>query len=1116
MNTSASLRLIAFAVLVCIGIGFPCLNLCRAQVAASVLNGTVTDPTGAAVPNCRVTITSPTTGFSRSVLTGSSGTFSIPDLTPSVYDVSAEAEGFKKAVAPKLTLQVGQTTTQDFRLELGQLTQQVTVSAQTPLLNTTSGQLGTVVTSALMTQLPLNGRNFLQLNLLSPGTINDKNSNTTNDVSIDPSVSQATFSVNGQKSDYNIYLVDGVDMKEWEAAPPIFHPSVDAIQEFQTTTSNYAAAFGVEAGAQVNLVIKSGTNRLHGTAWEYLRNNMLDARNFFEPSSSAPPFKRNQFGFNLGGPVYLPRVYNGKDKSFFFFNYEGFRQVRLVPEQGFFPTPAQLAGDLSTVVTPGSPLIDPFTGQPFSSNAIPPDRIRPATLEGFLQNGIGKGPWIPAPNTSAPGVNFTRDSPFNYSKNQYITRVDHNFGSKTSAYGHFVYQRESKLDPEVSPTWSESESINSYSIAGHVSRVIKPNFLFEVGTGLNHILHTVVQSTAFKNDITNKILGIKGDATVPASWGAPVWSVAGYSNLGEVHYGPREWYGNVFDLKPNFTLSKGRHNLKWGMDLMRINQNFPEIFATNGEYSYDGRFTGYPLGDFLLGLPGSIFASTTGFAPDTYNSALGPYFQDDWKVTPNLTLNLGLRYEWIGIPLSDNHRSISNIFFPSNNGVPEVVIANGASPINFQGAQQTFFTGVPFVRASSVGLPPQLGFNDNKDFGPRLGFAYKLPRFSDTVFRGGYGVFYVYDIMDKWIEASVDPPFVSSLFVALDQTNFRSFDPLNPYANAESSAAQVFGNEINHKLGRVQEWNFSLQRTAGNTLFSLAYVGNIDDHLADLEEPNQAVPGPGAIESRRRWPSQGVLFVAGENGISNYNGLQAKVQHDFSKGLALLASYTWSRTLDNTGGTFVGESDRGNPQNFLNSHGEYGLAGQHAENRFVVSYVYELPVGKGKRFLSRGGAANAVLGGWQINGITAAVTGNPQSAFQVFNVANTDVGSIRPDLIGNPNDLSHSRPRGQQVAEFFDTAAFRQADLTNGPYRFGNAGRHIIIGPGTYDYDFALYKNFRIKESGQIQFRAEFFNLFNRPIFGAPGSTLGTPQFGVLTYTSTDSREIQFALRLSF
>lgn len=1078
-------------------------QLAFGQVAVSVLTGTVTDPSGATVPNAVVKVFSQQIEVSRRVITSSDGSYTISDLQPGQYSILVEAPGFAKAVIPQIVLYVGQTSTQNIRLQIGGAKQEVTITGQAPLLNTSNGQLGTVITPTLMAQLPLNGRNLMQLNLLSPGAITDKTGNTSSQVSLSPAT--VTFSVNGHMSDFNMYLLDGIEIKDWQHGTSMFAPSVDAVQEFQTTTSNYSAAFGAEAAAQVNLIVKSGTNQLHGALWEYLRNNLFDARDFFQPGPD-PPFRRNQFGANLGGPVYLPHIYHGKQRTFFFFNYEGFRQVKQVPETGYYPTSAQLHGDLSGVVTPGTPLINPFSGAPFAGNIIPASMIRPSSLLNFLDTGIGKGPWIPAPNADLPGINYIHDSGLNYFANQYIARVDHNITDNTALYGHFTWNTELRDDPNLNPNWSEYEDSQTYSASAHLSHVFSPNFVFEVATGYTHFYQDLVQSTAGVNNISNSILGINGSATVPDAWGAPVWNVAGYSNLGEVNFGPRRWFVNVFDLRPAFTRTSGKHTLRWGLDFQRVNEDFQEIFRTNGIWDYNGYFSGYALGDFLLGLPNTINSSPDPFAPNVYNSTFGP----------NLTINLGLRYEWVGIPLSHNHRSISNIYFPPDNGVPVLVVADDAGPIKFDGVQESLFTGDPFVRASSVRLPEQLAYNDNLDFSPRLGFAYRLPGTASTVVRGGYGLFYSENIQDQWLESAVDPPFVRSDLTVVDSTNFRTFDPTNPYVNAVASAAQLFGNDINHRMGRTQEWNLTLERTQWNTLFSAAYVGNLSDHLTDLEDPNQAAPGPGSVDARRAWPTQGVLYLAGNNGIANYNSLQLKAQHSFANGLEFLASYTRSKTLDSSDGTFVGEGGRGfDTQDFLNRHTEYGLAAQDVGQAFVFSYLYQLPFGHGRMFLNRTGLANALFGGWQINGIVSAIAGDPFTISQAANGANTDVGTFRPNAVSNPV-LPSNRPRGEMVAEFFNTAAFVENVPIDGVYQFGNTARNSVIGPGTLDCDLSLFKDFNLTERGILQFRAEAFNIFNRPIFAQPGAELGTPTFGVLTSTAIDPREIQFALRLSF
>lgn len=1087
--------------------------ICRAQRASTALEGMVTDTSGAVVQGATVVLVSRDTAFTRTTVSNEAGSYSFPDLPPGLYEVSAEARGFKKTVARDIRLHVGLPVQQNLHLEVGAVTEQVSVTAAAPLLRQTTGEIGTVIEGKALTEIPLNGRNFLQLNLLSPGAIRSKNSNTFDDVQINPTAQ--SFNINGQRGDYNLYLLDGVSIKEYQHGSNTFSPNVDSVQEFNQASSNYSAAFGAEAGAQVSLVTRSGSNALHGGAYEFLRNNRLDARNFFEQSRQAPPFRRNQFGANIGGPLTIPRLYSGRDQTFFFGSYEGFRESKDVPLLGNFPTSEQLQGDLSTLVTPDQPLIDPLNGQPFPGNRIPASRM-PSTLLPFLQNGIGKGPWLPAPNSATPGFNYFRDSSRRFNNDQAITRIDHRIGSKTFLYGRYGYNRANLLNPNLNSNYTVTQENNAHSASVHVTNMLRPNLIAQFTFGYSRFLQNEPASTVGRYDITNKILGIQGLATNASSWGAPGWSVTGFSGLGQGGSLPRRWNPQSYEFRPAINWMRGSHNIKFGGDVTRFLDTFTEIIGPNGDFSFDGRFTKYPLGDFLLGLPSGSFFSPEPFNPEQRYSQLGFYFQDDWRVAPRLTLNLGMRYEWSGVPYSSN-RTMSNIYLGPNGAAPVIVVSEGARGIVFEGVQHPLLGIAPYVKATSVGLPDSLAFSDKGNIGPRFGFAYSLPG-AGTVLRGGYGWFYQRDTENKFVDMALNPPFVSIRTQAYNQANFTAFDWFNPAANTSIAGVGLFANDPYVKNGRIQAWNLSLERSVWSTLFSAAYVGNVSRHLSNLEFPNQARPGPGSINSRRPWPDSGLIYYQNYNGNANYNGLQLKAQRNFAAGFMLLAGYTFSKTIDDTGGTFVGEGSRGFVvQDTLNRHADRGLAAQDIRQRFVVSYVYELPFGHGKRLLSRGGAPAAVLGGWQVNGVTAYQTGSPLFVTQACNRANTDAGAARPDVAGNPR-LPGGRSSGEQVSEFFETSAFvNVCPGEEGPFTFGNSGRNNVIGPGVANWDFGLYREFRLKgESARLQFRGEFFNLFNHPVFAQPGSTAGTPQFGRISRTSFDPREIQFALKLYY
>ncbi len=1101
--------------LVSFGLGLSILLLpppACAQRASTGLSGTVTDTSGAIVQKATVTLASEETGFQRTTASNDVGIYSFPDLTPGAYTVNAEAQGFKKAVVKKLVLYVGVPQVQNFALEVGAVTEQVSVVAAAPLLRQNNAEIGTVIEGKVLTELPLNGRNYLQLNLLSPGVTRSKNSNTFDDVQLDNTAK--SFNVNGQRGDYNVYLLDGANVKEYQHGTNMFSPNVDSIQEFNQASSNYSAAFGAEAGAQVSVVTKSGTNRLHGSAYDFLRNNALDARNFFEQNKSAPPYRRNQFGASIGGPVYLPGLYKGRDRTFFFASYEGLRETKSSPLYANYPTLDQLRGDLSSLVTPDKPLIDPLTLQPFPGNVIPASRI-PSTLVPFFENGIGKGAWLPAPNTTTAGNNYFMDGSRPLDKDQTVVRIDHAIGSRTFLYGRYAYNKIRLVNPNTNPNWYGAQENDAHSVAAHLSSTLTPNLVFEFTFGYSRFLQNEPLSTAGKYDITNKLLNIQGLAANASSWGAPGWGVTGYSELGEGGSQPRLWTPRSRELRPAMSWIHGKHSLRFGGEVNRHTSTFQEIIGPNGSFSFDGRFSNYPLADFLLGMPSSSFFSPEPFDPQHRYSELAGYFQDDWKVTSHLTVNLGMRYEWLGTPYSAN-RTYSNVYLGPDNAAPIIVTSKNVKGITFEGTQHPLLTILPYVTAESVGLPDSLLVSDKNDWSPRIGFAYSLG--TNTVIRSGYGMFYQRDTENKFIDMALNPPFVGLRNFTFDRSNIGQFDWFNPGVFGDVSGVGLFANDPYMKSGRIQAYNFSLEHTLAKTLLSAAYVGNTSRHLSNLEIPNQARPGSGSIASRRRWPDTGVLYWQNYNGNANYNSLQLKAQRNFANGLMFMAGYTWSKTIDDTGGTFVGEGGRGFVwQDGNNRHADRGLAAQDIRHRFVLSYVYELPFGRGKRFLNQGGVSGLALGGWQVNGVTSFQSGSPVAIGQSCSRANTDSGNMRPDVVGDWR-LSASRPSGELVSRFFNTDAFyNYCPGDAGPFNFGNAGRNIVIGPGLNNWDFGLYKEFRLTgEDTRLQFRSEFFNLFNHPIFGQPGSTAGTPQFGTISYTAVDSREIQFALRLSF
>jgi hypothetical protein len=640
-----------------------------------------------------------------------------------------------------------------------------------------------------------------------------------------------------------------------------------------------------------------------------------------------------------------------------------------------------------------------------------------------------------------------------------------------------------------------------------------------VTAGLSQFIQDEEATTLFRYDSPNKILGIEGLSTIPDSWGAPGFEPSGYSELGQGGSLPRLWKPTNFEVRPAMTWVHDKHQFRFGGEYMRFLSTFTEIIGPNGGFSYDGNFTNYSLGDFLLGIPSSTFFSPEPFNPRDRYSEFGGYVQDDWKVTPSLTLNLGVRYEWTGVPYSSN-RTMSNLFFPADGSAPILVVSKDAKGVTFKGVEHPLLTIAPYQTAESVGLPDSLVLNDKTNIGPRLGFAYSPTSLHNSVIRGGYGIFYQRDTENRFIDMALNPPFVSIRSFAFDHTNFQQFDWFHPAEQFDTSGVGLFGNATQMRNARIQAYDLAVEHTFGSTLVSAAYVGNTSSHLASLATPNQAMPGPGAFDSRRRWPGAGAVNAQGYDGIGNYNSLQLKAQKNFSKGLMFLVGYTWSKALDDTGGTFVGEGDRGFTfENSYDHRHDYGLAAQDIRHRLVVSYVYDLPFGRGRQFVNQSRVADAVIGGWSLNGVTAWQSGSPVSIYQTCNRANTDSGNARPDVVGDWH-LSNDRSSSERVAEYFNTAAFVNVcpDLSGpGPFAFSTTGRNFVIGPGLQNWDLGISKRFNlVGENTWLQFRAEFFNIANHPNFGQPGGTAGTGSFATISSTATDSRELQFGLKLSF
>jgi hypothetical protein len=1075
------MRKILVFVALCLSSGFA-----RGQERGGVV-GTVADQNGAVVSGAKITVTNSGTSQTRTVTSSSSGDYSAPNLPVGLYSATAEQPGFKRATVSNIKVDVQQTVRIDFSLQVGQVTDQVTVIGVAPLLQTDDAQIGALIENKRVEDLPLNGRNFTQLALLVPGATEGTSGNYVSTYGLGPRGSGVSFSINGQQSSFNQFLIDGVPAKENQHESNSISPSVDAIQEFRVQTSNYSAEFGTEAGGQINLVTKSGTNRYHGTAYEFLRNDLFDGSNFFS-GGTKPELRRNQFGGTVGGPI-------RKNKTFFFGSYEGTRIRKGFTQTALVPNTQERGGDFSDLLPLGIAIHDPVTHAPFLGNVIPPGSLSPIATA-ILQE------FVPLANTAPPDQPFDPNLATNYVSNdtnkinvyQAIGRADHHFSENDAIFGRYIIEDVDNISPNLFPTDSfhqRSRGQNAEFSYGHIFSSSKLN---ELKLAYNRFRQNEVVGNAFHRDVVGE-LGIAGLCQEPACWGVPEMDVSPYASfgehgLGQVVSGPRGWRSEVFHLSDVFSYVKGAHTMKFGLTVERHRDTFPETIFPRGIFGFDGRFTSADgntpnttaaLADYLLGLPRNSLASINEFDPHFANTDLYPWFQDDWRVTPTLTLNLGLRYEWSGRPISENN-TISNIDI--SGGTAQLVTAKDHS---------------------QFGFPRSLVDNDNNNFAPRLGFAWSPSSVKRYVLRGGYGIFYQRETSNSWIDLAINPPFINQTSFILDSTQSGSFDLHDPFALAPPIPLLFFAIDRHWRDGYVQEWNLDSQFSiTPNLVVDVGYVGNKGTRLPNLLPINQAVPGPGDVQSRRPFPNFGSLNFRLSNSSATYHGLQTRVERRFANGFSFLASYTFAKTLNDAS---IYENEPGT-QNVRDLRADKGLASQDVRHRLVVSYVYELPFGRGKHFGgSDNGVAQQLIGGWQVNGITTFQTGQPFTPVLGFDNANVGDGTARPDQVGDPI-LSRG---DRSLNRWFNTGAF----AAPAPGTFGTAGRNIVIGPGLNNFDFSVLKRFEFSEQRGLEFRAEIFNVFNHTNFINVGNVLGSPSFGQLT-SARDPRDIQFGLKFLF
>jgi len=1096
---------------------------CGQGGTSGTLVGTISDASGAVIPGVSISARNLDTNIVRTEVTGGAGVFTIPNLLAGRYEVKATKEGFRTAAVPNVKLDVNATFRVNITLELGEVSQTVEVTAAAPTLQTDDASVGHLIEQQRIVDLPLNGRNFQELQLLTPGAVNTFDHQTQSGLAGGASaltITNTAVSSNGSRPNQMLFLIDGGNVTNQNGRGTIFSPNPDEIGEFKIEGSNFSAEYGYGSNV-INVSTKSGTNELHGSVWEFLRNDKLDARNFFAPA--VEPLRRNQFGASAGGPVYLGHLYNGKNRTFWFFNYEGQREVSHSTMRASVPTPKMRSGDLSELTNgiydPLTTRPDPnnpggFIRDPFPGNVIPQNRLDPVS-QLFLE-------WIPLPNLPGIGNNFVNNPGVDNNYNHYTAKIDHKLNDKNSL--NFRYSFQPQLLPfGVGPYKGFSKppydpGTNLKDTAG-TSTVLSWYHNFSPST----ILESRISFARAFNDIGNpNIIPGGTDWTTEAGiqgFGKgvsdlfptfPDMSYSGFTGLPGGGFA-LTYVSNSWDYTSNISMIRGKHTFKAGFSHRRWQQNLTTTGQGAGGFSFNGfattdpanpAGTGEGFADYLLGIP---FSGSRYPPPGWYYQRLRnvwSYFQDDWKVTPNLTVNLGIRYE-INFPTVEKNDSLASFSPTARHGRGAIVVSNEEviSPSNPTGHSSVPLS-VPtyrplIVTAAEAGFPERsLRDTDWRSFAPRVGIAYRLGK--NTVVRSGFGIYYLQLDGNRESEFESVPFLVREngiLNEVVDGRPVRTTQTLLPAGSSFSPTPFLFAhNAHDANFGYTTQWNLFIQRELpGAFILDVGYVGTKGTKLQEAKYVNVPLPGPGAIQPRRPFPDFDLVFWNEQSGFSNYNALQAKLERRVTAGLTLMASFTWSKSIDlDTSNTSTGT----NPYDFSLDR---GLSDFNSPRVFTVSSLYELPF-----FKERKGVVRHVLGGWNVGNIVNLRDGYPFTPGWSGDSANTGLGS-------RPNRTCDGTLDNPTIDRWFDTNCFGAPTQ----FTYGNSGRNILRGPKFINWDSGVHKDFSLSERFRLQFRTEFFNLLNHPNFGLPQAIInaGTP---AVISNAAPGRIVQFALKLYY
>jgi hypothetical protein len=1090
------------------------------------ISGEVRDASGALVPAATVTVTNLGSNAIRNAFTNEAGLYSFPSLPPGEYSLRVEKQGFKSSTRTSIQLQVQQSLRLDVELTVGQVSETVEVSGAAALLTTENATVGTVIENKRIVELPLNGRNYLQLVSLAPNVSFGFNNAGQAGGRQGGSRSSQNISVAGQRSYFNRFTLDGVENTDPNFNSYVIQPSIDALQEFKVQSGVYPAEFG-RGATQINVSTKPGTNDFHGTLFEFLRNDKLDAKNYAFTSARPPkdPFKWNQYGGTLGGPVILPWLFHGRNRLFFMANYEAFRQRRTVQATYTLPSDAMRTGNFSELLGDGVRIFDPatrvvnangnVTATPFPGNVIPANRIHPAATR-LLE-------FYPAPNVQTTSLVRNRQqgnqTPIN--KDQFILRMDFNESANSQWFGRYSWGDENQINEGLRLNGSKILT-NVEQYMGSNVRVLNPTMVNEFRFGYTRFFNSAGRELAFVRDVVTE-LGIPGlRGPDPVAWGIPSVSIQGFSGFGDNSDGPYSNDNHGMQFVDNFSWIRGKHSFRFGGEVRRDVYNtsgnqFPRgsfIFEADATSAVTGgrKEGGHAFADFLLGYSRRSEASVSIADARFRNLSYALYFDDVWKIRSNLTLNFGLRYE-LTPPFKDISGRLFAAVVPFDLAVPNVTdpalqpyfLRQGTGGDPYADVA-LFWPDIDVRQDGSRG--DRLQRTDYNDLAPRLGITWNPA--PGWVIRSGFGIFYSQDTGNPRFDMARN--LGGRTRFESDSSTLYTFDTaFTALAGARAIVPRPysFGVTYDRRTPRTMMYLFNVQKELrGNVLLEFGYMGNNSVHLEQLRALNEEIPGTTPHLQRVPFSQFGRIQTVDASGIGNYHAFSTKLTKRYSRGMTFLSSYTWSKAIDTGSAIRTHDGDTLFPQNSYCLRCERALSSFHTAHRWVNSFLWDIPIGRGRPVGVENGFLNTLVGGWQVGSIITLQTGFPFTITSGRDQSNTGAGFDRPNATGvDPDEIAT-----RTTDRWFNTDAFVLQPFGT----HGNVGRNTMIGPSLFNWDASLLKDFNFNERHRLQFRWEAFNVPNHPNWSNPNGNVTSPGFGTIGGTRGNMRQMQLALKYIF